>query len=142
MKKVKREKELVLSRKARRGVDNGRYSHGGYCLDLLTDDERVQFEKDIAAYLEAYAYLEEPMMLDLLYEYEVMKIRLARIRAFLLDKNVAEMDKFGAEKLADMLRRTMSLFATRMGITYVSRQRKKDKIQRKTPLELMEEEKK
>lgn len=130
-----------MKSKARRGSDNGRYAHGGYCLDLLTDDERALFEKDIASYLEAYAYLEEPMMLDLLMEYEVMKIRLARTRAFLLDIKVPEQEKFGAEKMADMLRRTMSLFATRMGITYVSRQRKKDKIQRKTPLEMMEEEK-
>jgi hypothetical protein len=109
-------------------------------LNLLTAEEKRVFEQDVAVYLETYPYLEEPFMMDLLYEYEFMKINLMRIRRVVFDGNIDEKEKYSQEKRADTLRRTMSLYANRMGITYVSRQRKKEKVERKTPLEMIEEE--
>jgi hypothetical protein len=125
---------------ARRGKQNGRYLHGGYVKELLTDEERKMYNEDMCAYLEDNPYLEDPFMLDMLHQYELMKIRLMRINSFLFDPHVPEKEKSGADKKADALRRTMNLYATRMGRTYVSRQRKKDKIRRKSPFELMQEE--
>lgn len=125
---------------ARRGMANAMFKHGGYVTDLMSDDERKQYREDWKTYLDAYPYLNEPVMTDLLKRYLIMKIRLQRLEAFLMDRNIVESDKLGAQRLANDLARVMSLLATRMGITYVSRQRRKEKIKRKTPLEIMEDE--
>ncbi len=131
---------INMPSKQRVGKANGRYQHGGYCLDLMTEDERKMFEDDVAEYTQTYAYLaDDPILLDLLYEYEIMKIRLRRIRAFLLDPDTNEGAKVGADKLSDSLRRTMSLYATRMGITYVSRARMKDKLTKRSPFDIANE---
>ncbi len=132
---------INMPSKQRVGKQNGRYQHGGYCLDLMSEEERKMFESDVQEYTQSYAYLaDDPILLDLLYEYEIMKIRLRRIRGFLIDPNVPEVQKVGADKLSDSLRRTMSLYATRMGITYVSRARMKDKIAKRLPFEIAEDE--
>jgi len=126
-------------RKDMYGEKNVNFKHGGYCVELMTPEEKEQFARDIETYLAAYPFLREAIMMDLLLEYVIIKIRLQRIRNFLFDPNIPEKDKLGAEKLADMLRRTMSLYATRMGLSYVSRQRRKPKPERKTPLEILTE---
>ena len=114
--------------------------HGGYIVDLLTDEEKDQFENDYRKYLDYYTYLKEPVMQDMLREYLLIKIRLARLESYVFNLNIEEKEKFGADKLVNDLRRTMSLLATRMGISYVSRQRRKDKIKRELPFEIKEEE--
>jgi len=138
---TQRKQKKRFPKKARLGVDNPSFRHGGYVLDLLTEEEREQYERDMEMYLEAYPYLKEPIMRDMLKRYELCKIRLQRIESYLFDSHVVEEDKLSAQRLANDLSRVMSLLATRMGITYVSRQRRKEKVERKTPIELLEDEK-
>jgi len=137
---TQRKKSKRFPKKARLGMDNPSFKHGGYVLDLLTDEEREQYKEDMKAYLDAYPYLKEPMMMDMLKNYELCKIRLERLQSFLFNHVIPESEKLSGQRLANDLSRVMSLLATRMGITYVSRQRRKEKIKRQTPIELLEEE--
>lgn len=137
---TKRKKTLRFPNRARQGTDNPSFKHGGHVVDLLTDEEATQYERDLKMYLDAYPYLKEPIMMDMIKEYVLMKIRLQRMNSWLFSAHIPESEKYGASRLADNLRRTMSLYATRMGITFVSRQRRKEKIKRKKPLEILEEE--
>jgi len=126
---------------ARWGLENPNFKHGGYAIqEYLTPADVEYVEKEKERYLKAYSYLKEPVMEDLLLEYLLIKLRLQRVNAYVHNPVIPEEDKVGAEKKADMLRRTFSLLATRMGISYVSRQRRKEKIERKLPFELMEED--
>jgi len=128
------------SKMARWGMDNSQFKHGGFSQkEYLMPEDKEAIEKEKERYLEAYAYLKEPVMMDLLHEYLLIKLRLLRINAWIMNPAIPEEDKIGAEKRADMLRRTFSLLATRMGISYVSRQRRKEKLKRRLPMELMKE---
>jgi len=137
---TKRKQKKSFPNRARMGMANASFKHGAYVIDLLTDEEREQYHKDIAMYLKAYPYLKEPICMDMLKHFELGKIRLQRLESYLFDPVIVEEDKISAMRLANDLLRVLSLLGTRMGITYVSRQRRKEKIQRKTPLEILEDE--
>ena len=61
-------RELKEPKKANPGKANGNYKHGGYCIQFLNDEERVRYNKHKQRYLDAYPYLTEPAMADLLHE--------------------------------------------------------------------------
>jgi hypothetical protein len=125
--------------KGHEGETNGNYKHGGHCVDLLNDVERERFEKYKREYLVAYPYLSEPAMADLLRETLILKIRMERINAYILGTPLGFADLHASSKLLDMLERTFSLYLTRLGLTYVSRQRMKKRGKRKTALEMITE---
>lgn len=132
-------KKKRTPKRARFGMSNGSFRHGGYVVDLLTEEERKQYHEDMARYKKDTALSGDLIMRDLLHHYELAKIRLQRLECYLFDPVVSDADKLSAMRLANDLTRIMSLLATRMGRTYVSRQRRKEKIVRKTPIELLEE---
>lgn len=101
----------------------------------LTPEEREQYDRDMENYLKWYPYLNEPIMSDMLHEYEMMKLRLERIKRVTMNPNIDLKETITLEKMADMLRRTMSLYANRLGISFTGRQRRKEKIQRRPPTE-------
>jgi len=138
-KKMKK-KGKKIPQNARPGVSNPNYKHGDYVREKrLTPEDLARIQKLRKEYLEAYPYLDEPIMLDLLHEYLLIKLRLEYINAWVHNPNIAEEDKLGAEKRVDSLRRTYSLLATRMGISYVSRQRRREKVKRQLPMDLIRE---
>jgi len=134
-------KKKKYPNRARKGEENPMYKHGGWVkTEYLTEEDTTWIESEKKRYLDAYSYLKEPVMMDLLHEYLLIKLRLRYINAYVHNPVIPEEDKLGAEKRADMLRRTFSLLATRMGISYVSRQRRKEKLKRKLPMELFGED--
>ena len=127
-------------KRARKGMANAMFKHGGYVLDLLTEEERKQYEEDMELYKQDSALANDPIMMDMLKHYELAKIRLQRLESYLFNPVIPDSEKISAMRLANDLTRIISLLATRMGRTYVSRQRRREKIERKTPIELLEEE--
>jgi hypothetical protein len=127
--------------KARMGAQNGAYKHGGWSRNL-TDEEREKVEADMKEYLKRYAYLNEPVALDLLREALILKdARIPRLQQYVLDQSIPMKDRMTAEKLLDSLQRTLALLYTRLGITYTSRTRRKEPRKVKTPLEMITEDK-
>lgn len=106
-----------------------------YSIEMLTPEQREQYRKDIDTYLKYYPELREPVMMDLLHEYELMRLRLQMVETKIMSGEIEPKQVIKTEKLADMLRRTISLYANRMGISYVSKQRRKEQIKRKPPTE-------
>jgi hypothetical protein len=91
--------------------------------------------------LKAYPFLKEPMALDLLREaLEIMDVRIPRLKRQLYNPNTEPGKIIALEKIIDSLQRTLVLYFTRLGITYTSRQRRKEPHKVKTPLEMIEKE--
>ena len=126
--------------KARFGDTNGNFKHGGYCEQMLNEEEKKFYEDRKKQYMKNYPYLKEPAMQVMLRHVITMEIQMERILAFLMDTHIPISESVGAGKRLDALRRTYSLYLTRMGITYVSRERRKERLKKKTPLEKLTEE--
>ena len=130
---------LLYARKVRMGVQNGAYRHGGWSVNL-TDDEKQMIERDEKEYLKRYAYLNEPVAVDLLRQALILKdARIPRLQRYVLDEGIPLKERMTAEKLLDALQRTLVLLFTRLGITYTSRTRRKEPRKVRTPLELISE---
>ena len=71
--------KLLYPLKARLGAENPSYKHGGWSVNL-TDDEKQMIERDEKEYLKRYAYLNEPVAIDLLRQALILKD--ARISTF------------------------------------------------------------
>ena len=132
-------KFLLYPLKARLGASNGAYRHGGWSVNL-TADEKQMIERDEKEYLKRYAYLNEPVAIDLLRQALILKdARIPRLQRYVLDEGIPLKERMTAEKLLDALQRTLVLLFTRLGITYTSRTRRKEPHKVKTPLELITE---
>lgn len=107
-----------------------------YLQTLLDDKEKEYFKKRKETYLKAYPYLKEPAMELLLGELIFMELRMRRLneRVFANTAIIAEKNEL------DGLRRTFVLYLTRMGISYISRERRKEKPKKQSPLEKLTEE--
>ena len=131
--------KLLYPLKARLGAENPSYKHGGWSVNL-TNDEQQMIERDEKEYLKRYAYLNEPVAVDLLRQALILKdARIPRLQRYVLDEGVPLKERMTAEKLLDALQRTLVLLFTRLGITYTSRTRRKEPHKVKTPLELIME---
>jgi len=108
----------------------------------VTDDEWKNLKDDEKRYLKAYPFLNEPVALDMLREaLEIINVRIPRVKQQLYDTNTSP-DKFvQLNKVLDALQRTLALYFARLGITYQSKQRRKEPKKFRTPLQLIEEEK-
>ena len=132
--------KLLYPLKARLGAENSSYKHGGWSVNL-TDDEKQMIERDEKEYLKRYAYLNEPVAIDLLRQALILKdARIPRLQRYVLDEGIPLKERMTAEKLLDALQRTLVLLFTRLGITYTSRTRRKEPRKVKTPLELITED--
>jgi len=119
-----RSRVLLMPQKSRVGPENGGFKHGGYVIFLLNEEEQKYYERKKEEYLKAYPYLNEPAMLDLLDEALLLKIRILRLWEFILSPVIPFEEVANAQGLLEKLVRTYSLYMTRLGLTYVSRQRK------------------
>ena len=131
--------KLLYPLKARLGAENSSCKHGGWSVNL-TADEKQMIERDEKEYLKRYAYLNEPVAIDLLRQALILKdARIPRLQRYVLDEGIPLKERMTAEKLLDALQRTLVLLFTRLGITYTSRTRRKEPRKVKTPLEMITE---
>jgi hypothetical protein len=110
-------------------------------LDLLTEQEKEYYSKQQDSYLKTYPYLKEPAMRNMLDELIFMEIRMARLNKTIMDPNSEVATASRLEGQLNNLRRTYAVFLTRMGISYIARQRRQEPVKKQSPLEKVAGEK-
>ena len=103
--------------------------------EFMSEEEREQYHRDLEKYLKAYPYLREPVALDMLKQALVSKVRVDRLTTFVLKADCTPEDLLTSQRLLDSLQRTMLLIFTRLGITFTSRQRRKEPTKVRRPTE-------
>lgn len=101
--------------------------------EFLSEEEQVTYKKDLEKYLKAYPYLREPVALDMLKQALYSKVRVKRLTLLVLKGECSPEEMLTAQRLLDALQRTMLLIFTRLGITFTSRQRRKEPKKIKPP---------
>ena len=101
--------------------------------EFLSIEEQSTFKKDLDKYLKAYPYLREPVAYDMLKQALFSKIRVHRLTLEVLKGGLEPEDMLSKQRLLDALQRTMLLIFTRLGITFTSRQRRKEPTRVKLP---------
>jgi len=106
----------------------------------MTEEEKQKCNDDRERYLKAYPYLNEPVALDMLDEaLKIKNVRIKRVEDFIDNPDIPFKEKIPAMKVLEGLQRLLTLYFNRLGITYQSKQRRKEPKKVKTPLEMIEE---
>lgn len=108
---------------------------------LLTQEEKEYYSKQQDGYLKTYPYLKEPAMRNMLDELIFMEIRMTRLNKIVMDTNTDNATANRLEGQLNNLRRTYAVFLTRMGISYIARQRRQELVKKQSPLEKAQGEK-
>jgi len=96
-----------------------------HSLDILTPEQRKEYDEDRKRYMEQYPFLKEAVAQDFLHELLLIKARIAQLTPQVLKQEDIRL-KLAISKHLNDLQRTFQLYCQRLGITYSPRKRRKE----------------